>query len=399
MVSLSTCSPPAQLWTSVCLLWCVCILFWGHLANGGNVKRLQPTSGGGNAIKWTWSAVGWVNLNQMRSPSHSPGIITAFYVVSRNHQTVYHSSDVRQGLSGCIGCHSHADERGKMWQEEHFGSGGGMLNAVVLPLFSSRTVLGSFHRGYITRNIWNKSMFSSRTGGRRKYFHRFQYRHHTCSQHRHLIAVHLLGCLCWYGEISLFTAPGNLKDTEAASRWQPHCVFLQTSSVFCLLGMLLAGEDESAAGATPLLMTSSLFVKEQRPNLRKDDVTRTHAVDVFLYLWDSEARNRNSACSRVFTEMRTFWMISQRSSRGSRLDLGQVKSQTCSVCSETIFSVFSRWNKREQESLKKVAKVLPVWRTNWETPEPGSKFSLFWNNLRESCPCKIIRPKDVCTHI
>lgn len=80
-------------------------------------------------------------------------------------------------------------------------------------------------------------MFSSRTGGRRKYFHRFQCRHHACSQHRRLIAVHLLGCLCWYGEISLlFTAPGNLKDTEAASRWQPHCVFLQTSSVFCLLG-------------------------------------------------------------------------------------------------------------------------------------------------------------------
>lgn len=80
MVILSTCSPPALLWTSVCLLWCVCILFWGHLANGGNVKRLQPTSGGGNAIKWTWSAVSWVNLNQMRSPPHSPGIKTAFYL-------------------------------------------------------------------------------------------------------------------------------------------------------------------------------------------------------------------------------------------------------------------------------------------------------------------------------
>lgn len=81
MVSLSTCSPPALLWTSVCLLWCVCILFWGHLANGGNVKRLQPTSGGGNTITWTWSAVGWVNLNQMMSPSHSPGIKTAFYLI------------------------------------------------------------------------------------------------------------------------------------------------------------------------------------------------------------------------------------------------------------------------------------------------------------------------------
>lgn len=81
MVSLSTCSPPALLWTSVCLLWCVCILFWGQLANGGNVKRLPPTSGGGSTIKWTWSAVGWVNLNQMRSSSHSPGIKTAFYLI------------------------------------------------------------------------------------------------------------------------------------------------------------------------------------------------------------------------------------------------------------------------------------------------------------------------------
>lgn len=123
---------------------------------------------------------------------------------------------------------------------------------------------------------------------------------------------------------------------------------------------------------------------------------RAHMRFMFLYLWDSEARNRNSACRRVFAVVRTFRMISQRSSQGSRLELGQVKFYMCSARSKTISSVFSRGNKREQESLKKGAKVLPVWRTNWETPEPGSRFSLFWNNLRESCPRKIIRPKDVC---
>lgn len=223
-------------------------------------------------------------------------------------------------------------------------------------------------------------MFSSRTGGRRKYFHRFQCRHHACSQHRHLIAVHLLGCLCWYGEISLlFTAPGNLKDTEQHHVGNPIVCFCKVHLCFVFWGTLMAGEDESAAGATPLVMASSLFVQRatpsSHPNLRKDDATRTHAVYVFLYLRDSEARNRNSACRRVFAEVRTFWMISQRFSQGSRLELGQVKSYTCSARSKTIFSVFSRWNKREQESLKKGAKVLPVCGEQTEKlPNPGANF-------------------------
>lgn len=74
----------------------------------------------------------------------------------------------------------------------------------------------------------------------------------------------------------------------------------------------MAGEDEPAAGATPAVMTSSLFEQgatpNSHPNPRNDDATRTHAVYVFLYLQDSEARNRNCACRRVSEEV-TLWMI------------------------------------------------------------------------------------------
>lgn len=258
-----------------------------------------------------------------------------------------------------------------MWQEEHFGSGGGILNAVVLPLFLSRTLLGSFLRGYITRNIWNKSMFSSRTGGRRKYFHRFQCRHHACSQHRHLIAVHLLGCLCWYGEISLLlTAPGNLKDTEAASCWQPHCVFLQSSSVFCLLGDV----DGWKKTSLPLVRRRSWWHPLFLSNAQIwEKMTRQARMRFLCSCICGIARPEIEIQLRVFAEMRTFWMISQRSSQGSWLELGQVKSYTRSALSKTIFSAFSRWNKQEQESLKKEAKVLPVWRTNCEKlPSPGA---------------------------
>lgn len=79
-------SPPAPFWHSFELL-CVCFdasgCFPGAFSREamGMFKGLRPTSGGGNAKKRSWGEVGGGNSNQMRSPSHSPGIKTAFYVI------------------------------------------------------------------------------------------------------------------------------------------------------------------------------------------------------------------------------------------------------------------------------------------------------------------------------
>lgn len=189
---------------------------------------------------------------------------------------VYLHSDIRHVFIcfkftlGRVECHCRADEQGQMWEEEeHFGSGGRMLRpSICCPptLYIQDNVLGSLPLLHNKKQSKHECAEVQNCVGEDIW---------TCSDVVVLLVANMVKspsstcvvhtCLCGCGEISLlFTLPGNLlKDTQAASRWQPCCCFCKDHACLVFSGKFMAGSCKSAADATPLLMASAILSSQR----------------------------------------------------------------------------------------------------------------------------------------